>query len=101
MGLLQAERLLFFGPKKTPHYFPIFSHFLLPLWPVGQQDQEAGERGSDGGGGGGGEEGEGEGLPPSIARAWRTFDVAKQIEHETREHQKAEEAKQQKKMRVT
>ncbi|CAM9455852.1 unnamed protein product, partial [Sphacelaria rigidula] len=30
-------------------------------------------------------------LPPSIARAWRTFDVAKQIEHEAKEKHKAEQ----------
>lgn len=35
-------------------------------------------------------------LPPSFARAWRTFDVAKQIEYETKEQQKSEKAKQQK-----
>ncbi|CAN0039036.1 unnamed protein product, partial [Ectocarpus fasciculatus] len=35
-------------------------------------------------------------LPPSIARAWRTFDVAKQIEYETKEQQKSEKAKLQK-----
>ncbi|CAN0346919.1 unnamed protein product [Pylaiella littoralis] len=37
-----------------------------------------------------------EGLPPSIARAWRTFDVAKQIEYETKEEHKAEKARLQK-----
>lgn len=41
-----------------------------------------------------------EGLPPSIARAWRTFDVAKQIEYETKEEHKAEKARLQKIMQV-
>lgn len=39
---------------------------------------------------------QGEGLPPSLARAWRTFDVAKQIEYETKEKQKVEKARLQK-----
>eukprot|EP00752_Nemacystus_decipiens_P001813 g1751.t1 len=43
-----------------------------------------GDQGNDGGGdgrnGSGDGEGASDGLPPSIARAWRTFDVAKQIE---------------------
>ena len=41
-----------------------------------------------------------ESLPSSIARAWRTFDVAKQIEYETKEKAKAEKAEQQKIMQV-
>ncbi|CAM9205932.1 unnamed protein product [Ectocarpus sp. 4 AP-2014] len=49
------------------------------------------------GGSAGGVDDVGDGLlPPSIARAWRTFDVAKQIEYETKEQQKSEKAKQQK-----
>eukprot|EP00903_Cladosiphon_okamuranus_P005407 g5395.t1 len=62
-----------------------------------------GDRGSDGGGGQSGSgdgDGESEGLPLSIARVWRTFDVAKQIEYETKEQEKAEKARQQKIMRV-
>lgn len=55
---------------------------------VGDDKDSSGDRSGD------------EGLPPSIARAWRTFDVAKQIEYETREHQKAEKAKLQKMMQV-
>lgn len=39
---------------------------------------------------------EGGALPPTIARAWRTFDVAKQIEFESKEREKAEEARLQK-----
>lgn len=35
-------------------------------------------------------------MPPSIARAWRTFDVAKQIELESKEKEKAEKARLQK-----
>lgn len=62
------------------------------------------EQGGDAGGAGGvgnGNEYVDEGLlPPSIARAWRTFDVAKQIEYETKEQQKAEKARVQKKMQV-
>lgn len=38
----------------------------------------------------------GDTLPLSIARAWRTFDVAKQIEYETKEQEKAEKSRQQK-----
>lgn len=39
---------------------------------------------------------EDERLPPSIARAWRTFDVAKQIELEAKEKEKENKAKQEK-----
>ena len=42
----------------------------------------------------------GDTLPLSIARAWRTFDVAKQIEYETKEQEKAEKSRQQKIMQV-
>lgn len=63
------------------------------------QDQGNDEGGGQNGGGTDGN-GESEGLPPSIARAWRTFDVAKQIEYETKEQEKAEKARLQKTMRV-
>lgn len=59
-------------------------------YPSDQGGAISGERDDDGGGE------EGEGLPPAIARAWRTFDVAKQIEYETKEKGKAEQARLQK-----
>lgn len=35
-------------------------------------------------------------LPPSIARTWRTFDVAKQIELEAKEKERLNKARQEK-----
>lgn len=51
---------------------------------------------NEGGAGEGRGSSPGQGLPPSIARAWRTFDVAKQIEYETKEKDKAEKNRLQK-----